>query len=146
MTEQVLASAESMRALIRKKTQLKGRQASGDMLAAVDSLLGPGPYPRDQLIEYLHVLNDHYRGLPKPALTALAQRLNLPMAEVYEVATFYHHFEVIADDDQRDKVTIRVCDGLSCSLAGAQNPANPFADVVGRTECACRPGALRWTL
>lgn len=139
MTEQVLASAESMRALIRKKTQLKGRQASGDMLAAVDSLLGPGPYPRDQLIEYLHVLNDHYRGLPKPALTALAQRLNLPMAEVYEVATFYHHFEVIADDDQRDKVTIRVCDGLSCSLAGAQNLLTRFPTLLGEPSARVVP-------
>ena len=139
MTEQVLASAESMRALIRKKTQLKGRQASGDMLAAVDSLLGPGPYPRDQLIEYLHVLNDHYRCLPKPALTALAQRLNLPMAEVYEVATFYHHFEVIADDDQRDKVTIRVCDGLSCSLAGAQNLLTRLPTLLGEPSARVVP-------
>ena len=61
------------------------------------------------------------------------------MAEVYEVATFYHHFEVIADDDQRDKVTIRVCDGLSCSLAGAQNLLTSLPTLLGEPSARVVP-------
>jgi len=74
---------------------------------------------RDLLIEYLHVINDAYNCLHDRHLVALAREMNLPMAEVYEVATFYHHFEVVKGDQAAPGLTVRVCDGLSCELAGA---------------------------
>ena len=74
----------------------------------------------DLLIEHLHVLNDTYLGLHDRHLLALAKLMNLPMAEVYEVATFYHHFEIIRDGEKPADITVRVCDGLSCEMAGAR--------------------------
>ena len=99
---------------------LKGRQADDVSLQDVRDLIGVEALRRDLLIEYLHLLNDAYRGLHERHLVALAKVMNIPMAEVYEVATFYHHFEVIRDGDVAADLTIRVCNGLSCELAGAK--------------------------
>jgi formate dehydrogenase beta subunit len=74
---------------------LKGRQADDACLQEVRDLIGVDALRRDLLIEYLHLLNDAYRGLHERHLVALAKVMNIPMAEVYEVATFYHHFEVM---------------------------------------------------
>jgi formate dehydrogenase len=74
---------------------------------------------RDLLIEHLHTINDSYRGLHERHLVALAKLMNIAMAEVYEVATFYHHFEVIPEGEQAPQFTVRVCDGLSCDMSGA---------------------------
>jgi len=82
-------------------------------------LTGPDALKRDLLIEYLHRLNDHFHALYKRHLVALASRMGLSMAEVYEVATFYHHFKVLEDDQTAPKHVLRVCDGLSCQLSGA---------------------------
>jgi len=90
-----IASADDLRERIRQKSKLKGRQADDASLAEVKKLIGDGPYRRDLLIENLHLLNDAYRALHDRHLVALAKLMNLPMAEVYEVATFYHHFEVV---------------------------------------------------
>ena len=99
----------------------KGRQFSDDALALVQDTLGPDPRRRDLLIEYLHLLQDRFGHLSAEILCALAQEMNLSQAEVYEVATFYAHFDVInADTPQPPALTIRVCDSLSCELAGAQ--------------------------
>ena len=119
-----LATPEELRDRIRRKSRLKGRQADEVSLAEVRALLGPKPaagWRRDLLIEQLHVLNDRYRALHERHLTALAKEINVPMAEVYEVASFYHHFEVLADGEAVAGLTVRVCDGLSCELAGAQD-------------------------
>ena len=62
---------------------------------------------------------------------ALARLMNLPMAEVYEVATFYHHFEVLRDDAQPAAITVRVCDSLSCSLAGANDLLQRLPQLLG---------------
>ena len=115
-----LATLDDMRERIRKISRLKGRQADESAMRDVQALMGPAPYRRDLLIEQLHRLNDQYRGLHERHLTALAKLMNLPLAEVYEVATFYHHFEVLRDDVPGPVLTVRVCDGLSCELAGAQ--------------------------
>ena len=115
-----LATLDDMRERIRKISRLKGRQADESAMLEVQALMGPAPYRRDLLIEQLHRLNDQYRGLHERHLTALAKLMNLPLAEVYEVATFYHHFEVLRDDVLGPVLTVRVCDGLSCELAGAQ--------------------------
>ena len=114
--------------------KLKGRQADASALAEVGALLGARPcegYRRDLLIEYLHLLNDRYRGLFERHLLALAQMMNIPMAEVFEVATFYHHFEVIKDGEVAPAVTVRVCDGLSCTMAGASGLLKHLHTVVG---------------
>jgi len=133
MRTAVLGSADEMRERIRRKSKLKGRQPEDDALAEVAALIGPGPYRRDLLIEQLHVLNDHYSGLPQRSLVALAKLLNLPMVEVYEVATFYHHFEVIRDGDDAPGLTVRVCDGLSCEMAGASALLKRLPELLGST-------------
>ena len=118
-----LASAEEMALKIRQRRQLKGRQADDISLQEVSSLLnfqGDALQARkDLLIEHLHKINDTHRGLHERHLVALAKLMNIPMAEVYEVATFYHHFEVIRDGELAPKFTVRVCNGLSCDMAGA---------------------------
>ena len=126
-----LATVDDMRQRIRSKSKLKGRQTDDASLAAVRTLLGAAPHRRDLLIEHLHVLNDHFGGLHDHHLVALAKEMNIPMAEVYEVATFYHHFEVIRGDDVAPGLTVRVCDGLSCELAGAQDLLARLPQILG---------------
>ncbi len=119
-----LASVDDMRALIRRKSRLKGRQPQDAALQQVRALIGPAPetgHGRDLLIEYLHLLQDHYGGLHDVHLVALAQEMRIPMAEVQEVASFYHHFDLVRGDDAAPGLTLRVCDSLACSMAGAQD-------------------------
>ena len=117
------ASLEDMTLKIRQRSQLKGRQVDDVSLDEVQALLpGDGEVlkqRRDLLIEHLHKINDTYRGLNERHLVALAKLMNISMAEVYEVATFYHHFEIIRDGEQAPKFMVRVCNGLSCDMAGA---------------------------
>jgi formate dehydrogenase beta subunit len=143
-----LASVDEMRGRLRRKNKLKGRQPDHVSLEEVQALIGPGPHRRDLLIEYLHLLNDAWNGLHDRHLVALARELKLSMAEVFEVATFYHHFEILRGDEQPASLTVRVCDGLSCEMSGAQDllarlPSLLGADVrvipapcVGRCEQA----------
>ena len=99
----------------------KGRVLAEAELAAVTKLIGEGPYERALLIEYLHLIQDAERCLPAGHLHALAELMNIPMAEVYEVATFYAHFDVVGDGEAKPpKITIRVCDSLSCMMAGSE--------------------------
>ncbi|MGF1621854.1 MAG: NAD(P)H-dependent oxidoreductase subunit E [Rhodomicrobiaceae bacterium] len=105
----------------RKSGFAKGRQLAGPDLAAVHALLGDRPLQRDLLIEYLHLIQDSEGCIPAGMLQALAEEMRIPMAEVYEVATFYHHFDVVADGQPRPApVTIRVCESVSCMMAGAE--------------------------
>ena len=113
---------------------LKGRQADDVSLQEVRDLIGADALRRDLLIEYLHLLNDAYRGLHERHLVALAKVMNIPMAEVYEVATFYHHFEVIRDGDVAADLTIRVCNGLSCELAGAKQLIQKLPQLLGNPK------------
>ena len=119
-----LATADDMRERIRRKSHLKGRQPEDVAMTEVAGLLGPRPATglrRDLLIEYLHRLHDHFGVLHDRHLVALAKQMNLPMAEVYEVASFYHHFEIVRGHDaQAPRLVVRVCDSLSCCLAGAR--------------------------
>jgi len=99
----------------------KGRAVDAKALADVQRLLGDAPRRRDLLIEHLHKLNDHYGHLPAAQLAALAQEMRLALTEVFEVATFYHHFEVVKEGEAAPAaLTVRVCDSISCELAGAQ--------------------------
>lgn len=117
----------------RPRAQLKGRQPSDAALAEVRALIGvpEGAWRRDLLIECLHRLNDHYHGLFERHLVALASEMRLPMAEVYEVASFYHHFEVLKDDAIAPRLTVRVCESLSCQLAGAESLIGKLPALLG---------------
>ncbi|QWE17347.1 NAD(P)H-dependent oxidoreductase subunit E [Polynucleobacter sp. AP-Nino-20-G2] len=126
-----VATADDLRETIRRKSKLKGRQADDISVAEVRQLIGAAPHRRDLLIENLHKLNDEYRALHDRHLVALAKEMNLPMAEVYEVATFYHHFEVVRGNDPVADITVRVCDGIACELAGAQNLLAKLPAILG---------------
>jgi formate dehydrogenase len=98
----------------------KGRQVDPRALAEVCALLGPAERRRDLLIEHLHLIQDRYGHLSDRHLAALAQEMKLALTEVYEVATFYAHFDVVKDGAAPPPpVTVRVCDSLSCEMAGA---------------------------
>lgn len=141
----------------RKRRQPKGRQVDPAALAEVRALLGDAPRRRDLLIEHLHAINDRYGQLAAPHLAALAAEMKMSQAEVYEVATFYHHFDVVREDADGaiappPALTVRVCEGIACEMAGAQSllaklPALLGTDVrvvaapcIGRCERA--PAAL----
>jgi NADH:ubiquinone oxidoreductase subunit F (NADH-binding)/NADH:ubiquinone oxidoreductase subunit E len=99
----------------------KGRQVDDAALADVRALLGDWPRRRDLLIEHLHLIQDQYGHLSVQHLNALADEMRMAQTEVYEVATFYAHFDVVKDGEvPPPALTIRVCDSLSCELAGAQ--------------------------
>ena len=98
----------------------KGRPLDPTALAEIQTLLGNRSRQRDLLIEHLHLIQDRYRGLSSAHLVALAEEMRIPMSEVYETATFYAHFDIIADGEAAPPdVTVRVCDSLSCELMGA---------------------------
>ena len=132
------ASVKEMSLKIRQKSQLKGRQADETSLQEVRALLlldaEALKQRRDLLIEQLHALNDSFRGLHERHLVALAKLINISMAEVFEVATFYHHFEVIREGEQAPQFTLRVCDGLSCEMAGAATLLNNLKASLGTSK------------
>ena len=108
----------------RARKQVKGRVPDAQALVAVRSVLGQAPldgYPQDLLIEHLHALHDAHGALHKAHLVALAQIMRMGLAQVYEVASFYHHFRILEDGQQAPRLTLRVCIGLSCTLAGADD-------------------------
>src|SRR4051812_35262872 len=99
----------------------KGRQVDPQALDEVRALLGDAPRRRDLLIEHLHLIQDRYGYLSAAHLAALAAEMKLALTEVYEVATFYAHFDVVKEGETPPPpVTIRVCDSLSCAMAGAE--------------------------
>ncbi len=106
--------------LSRKPSQPKGRQLEDAALAEVQALLGDEPRRRDLLIEHLHKIQDAHGCLEARHLKALAEEMRLSQAEVYEVASFYHHFDIVREGEAKPApVTIRVCDSIACSLKGA---------------------------
>ncbi|MEP3345384.1 MAG: NAD(P)H-dependent oxidoreductase subunit E [Litoreibacter sp.] len=113
----------------------KGRQYDDDALAEVQSLLGAHPRNRDLLIEFLHLIQDKHGHLSAAHLRALAEEMRLSMAEIYEVASFYAHFDVVKEDEvPPPALTIRVCDSLSCELAGAQALKEALEDGLDASE------------
>jgi NADH:ubiquinone oxidoreductase subunit F (NADH-binding)/NADH:ubiquinone oxidoreductase subunit E len=125
----------------------KGRAVDAKALAEVQALLGDESRQRDLLIEHLHKINDRYGHLAAAHLAALAQEMRLALTEVYEVATFYHHFEVVKEGERAPAaITVRVCDSIACELAGAQELLKKLsfgagvrvipAPCVGRCEVA----------
>ena len=113
----------------------KGRQVDDAALADVRALLGDRPRRRDLLIEHLHLIQDRYGHLSVQHLNALADEMRMAQTEVYEVATFYAHFDVVKDGDvPPPALTIRVCDSLSCELAGAQALKSALEDGLDPTK------------
>src|SRR5580765_5032495 len=104
----------------RVRSTPKGRRVDPKAREAVLALLGDAPRRRDLLIEHLHKIQDRYGCLSAPHLVALADEMKMAMAEVYEVATFYHHFDVVKErETPPPAITVRVCDSISCELAGS---------------------------
>uniref|UniRef100_UPI003B52FFC7 NAD(P)H-dependent oxidoreductase subunit E n=1 Tax=Roseovarius indicus TaxID=540747 RepID=UPI003B52FFC7 len=113
----------------------KGRQLEDQPWDDVRRLLGDGPRRTDLLIEYLHLIQDEFGHLSAGHLRALAEELRIAQAEVYEVATFYAHFDVVKEGETPPPaLTIRVCDSLSCELAGAQELKKALEDGLDPSE------------
>jgi NADH:ubiquinone oxidoreductase subunit F (NADH-binding)/NADH:ubiquinone oxidoreductase subunit E len=111
----------------------KGRQIDPVALGEVQALLGDRSRQRDVLIEHLHLIQDKYGHLSAPHLVALAHEMKMALAEVYEVATFYAHFDVVKEDgDVPPPVTVRVCDSLSCAMRGAEKLIEELPAKLGR--------------
>ena len=117
----------------RKREAPKGRRVDPQALIDVQALLGMASRQADLLIEHLHKIQDAYGCLSAPHLAALAQEMKLAQAEVYEVATFYHHFDVVKEGEAAPAaLTVRVCDGLSCEMAGAKELLAKLPGILGR--------------
>ncbi|MCR8915659.1 NADH-quinone oxidoreductase subunit F [Marinobacter panjinensis] len=135
----------------RRRSALRGRQLEPVLLSELRDLIGDERIDsslrdRDRLIEHLHTVQDDYGYLSMPHLRALASFMNLPMAAIYETATFYAHFDVVHDEQTPPPaITLRVCDSLSCQLAGAEalhqalfDGADPETVRVLRAPCMGR--------
>ena len=110
----------------------KGRDVDPGALEQVTTLLGNEPRRRDLLIEHLHKIQDRYGCLSAAHMNALAYEMRMTMAEVYEVATFYHHFDIVKDGDAMPApITVRVCESISCHLAGSDSLLEELKDHFG---------------
>src|ERR1700716_1044183 len=117
----------------RPRKTPKGRQVDPTALDEVCALLGDRERRRDLLIEHLHLIQDEYGYLSAAHLTALAMEMKLALTEVYEVATFYAHFDVVKEGEAPPPpVTVRVCDSLSCAMAGAEHLLRDLPAKLGR--------------
>ena len=126
-----------MKRMRGKKGRIQGRITPHKALADVRDLLGNAPRSRDLLVEHLHKLQDHYGHLSHRHLLALAIEMELPMAEVYETATFYHHFDVLtADETPPPALTVRVCESLTCEMFGAR-------ELIGTLRATTDAGEVR---
>jgi formate dehydrogenase len=111
----------------------KGRQVDPQALAEVQALLTDRSRRRDLLIEHLHLIQDKYGYLSAAHLAALAHEMKLALTEVYEVATFYAHFDVVKDGEMPPPaVTVRVCDSLSCAMAGGEHLLDVLPNALGK--------------
>jgi len=116
----------------RVRATPKGRRVDPKAREDVAALLGDAPRRRDLLIEHLHKIQDRFGCLSAAHLVALAAEMKLAMTEVYEVATFYHHFDVVKDGDAAPpEITVRVCDSIACDLAGSQKLLEKLPQLLG---------------
>ncbi len=116
----------------RVRSTPKGRRVDPNALEEVLALLGDAPRRRDLLIEHLHKIQDHYHCISAAHMVALASEMKMAMAEVYEVATFYHHFDVIKEGEiSPPPITVRVCDSIACELAGSHELLEALPGLVG---------------
>lgn len=128
--KQVIIPIKAARKL---RSKIKGRTPDPKALEEVRALLGAEPRRRDLLIEHLHKIQDRYAHLSAAHLVALAAEMKLSLAEVYEVATFYHHFDVVKEGEAAPAaITVRVCASLSCEMAGAKALLERLPAILGR--------------
>ena len=113
------------------RRQPKGRLVGVAARQRVREILADAPTEKAFLIENLHRIQDAEGGLSKDNLAALGEIMNLPMAAVYEVATFYHHFDVVEDDAAAAAITVRICRSLSCEMAGAEKLMQTLQETLG---------------
>ena len=124
--------AERPKYFRRPAGQAKGRQVDPASRDRVRALLGDAPRRRDLLIEYLHRLQDADGCLSAAIIAALAEEMRLSQAEVFEVATFYHHFDVLgADEAPPPPLTVRVCESIGCAMAGGDALADALPALLG---------------
>ncbi len=117
----------------RKRQAPKGRRVDAGALEEVQRLLGNESRQRDLLIEHLHKIQDSFGHLPAAHLAALAQEMRLAQTEVFEVASFYHHFDIVKEGESAPPaLTVRVCDGLSCEMAGAGDLLARLPKLLGK--------------
>jgi formate dehydrogenase beta subunit len=117
----------------RVRATPKGRQVDARARGEVLALLGGDPRRRDLLIEYLHRIQDRFGHLSAPHLVALAAELKMAMTEVYEVATFYHHFDVVKEGGKAPPaITVRVCDSIACDIAGSRELLAKLPAILGK--------------
>jgi formate dehydrogenase len=117
----------------RKREAPRGRRVDPQALQQVQTLLGDASRQRDLLIEHLHKIQDNFGCIASSHLAALAQEMRLAQSEVYEVASFYHHFDVVKEGETAPAaLTVRVCSGLSCEMAGARDLLARLPDILGR--------------
>ena len=117
-----------------KKLRNRGRKVNFEVRDKLVKLLGVPSYRRDHLIEYLHVIQDSQSHINEDYITALASLLKISQTEVYEVATFYHHFDIIKGDDKTPpNLTVRVCDSVTCEINGASQLAQSLDDYFKGT-------------
>ena len=110
----------------------KGRDVEPAALEQVVDVLGSEPRRRDLLIEHLHRLQDRFGHLSAAHLTALAYEMRLTPAEVYEVATFYHHFDIVKENQAPPApITVRVCESIACHLAGSDQLLDELTSALG---------------
>src|SRR5262245_42487204 len=116
----------------RPRRTPKDRQVDLQAVDEVRALLGDRSRQRDLLIEHLHLIQDKYGFISAAHLAALAAEMRLAQAEVYEVATFYAHFDVVKEGEAPPPpVTVRVCDSLSCAMAGAEQLLRELPEKLG---------------
>ena len=117
----------------RKRQAPKGRRVDPVALEEVRALLGDDSRQADLLIEHLHKIQDKFGSLASSHLAALAQEMRLAQTEVYEVASFYHHFDIVKEGETAPQaLTVRVCDGLSCEMAGARDLLARLPKILGK--------------
>jgi NADH:ubiquinone oxidoreductase subunit F (NADH-binding)/NADH:ubiquinone oxidoreductase subunit E len=116
----------------RVRSTPKGRRVDPKALEEVLALLGDAPRRRDLLIEHLHKIQDRYHCISAAHMVALASEMKMAMSEVYEVATFYHHFDVVKEGEiPPPPITVRVCDSIACELAGSHELLDALPGLVG---------------
>jgi len=132
MSEKAISARKKGKNLKLPRAVGKGRQVDPKALSEIQALLGDESRQKDLLIEHLHKIQDTYHAISAAHLVALAREMKLSKAEVYEVATFYHHFDVIKENDTPPPaLTVRVCESLTCEMKGAHGLISSLEEGLG---------------
>jgi len=123
-----------------KKGRISGRVIDHNAISEIKKLIGNQSVKRDMLIEHLHKIQDKYHHISNRHIMALAKIMNLSMAAIYETATFYHHFDVINDNENPPpNITVRVCDSVTCEMFGAKKLINELKLATDSTKVRIQP-------